>query len=248
MGGVVSGWPGNRRILRPMAKKPTAGAEERPGRIKQIRMVAGMVQRANPKALPIVFAAAIGTLLLFVIIGLVTGGLILMIPTGILGGAAVGMIVFGQIAQRTQYRMIEGQPGAAAGVLETMRGNWTVTPAVNANKTMDLVHRVVGRPGVILVSEGPRSRVGPLIGAEKRKIARAAQEVPIYEVQVGDDDDQVPIAKLQRHIAKLPRNLNKAEVAEVNDRLRALPQSLKMPKGPVPKGVRMPKGPKPRPR
>jgi hypothetical protein len=228
-----------------MANKPTAGAEERPGRIKQIRMVASMVQEANKKALPTVFAAAIGTLLLFVIIGLLTGGLILMIPMGILAGAAVGMIVFGQIAQRTQYKLISGRPGAAAGVLETMRGNWTVTPAVNANRTMDVVHRVVGRPGVILVSEGPSSRVGPLLGAEKRKISRAAQEVPIYDLQVGEEEGQVPIAKLQRHIGKLPRNLNKAEVGEVNDRLRALPQTLKMPKGPIPKGARMPKGPKP---
>ncbi|HEU5159926.1 MAG TPA: DUF4191 domain-containing protein [Streptosporangiaceae bacterium] len=231
-----------------MAKKPTAGAEERPGRIKQIRMVASMIQQANRKAMPIVFAAAIGTLLLFVLIGLLTGGLILMIPMGILAGAAVGMIVFGQIAQRTQYRLISGQPGAAAGVLETMRGNWTVTPAVNATRTMDVVHRVIGRPGVILVSEGPSSRVGPLLGAEKRKLSRAAQEVPIYDVQVGEEEGQIPIAKLQRHIAKLPRNLNKAQVAELNDRLRALPQTLKMPKGPVPKGVRMPKGPKPRSR
>ena len=231
-----------------MAKKPTAGAEERPGRIKQIRMVASMIQEANPKAMPIVFAAAIGTLLLFVIIGLLTGGLVLMIPMGILAGAAVGMIVFGQTAQRTQYRMISGRPGAAASVLETMRGNWTVTPAVNANRTMDVVHRVVGRPGVILVSEGPASRVGPLLGAEKRKISRAAQEVPIYDIQVGEEEGQLPIAKLQRHIAKLPRNLNKAEVGEVNDRLRALPQTLKMPKGPIPKGARMPKGPRPRSR
>jgi hypothetical protein len=231
-----------------MAKKPTAGAEERPGRIKQIRMVASMVQEANSKALPIVFAAALGTLLLFVIIGFLTGGLALLIPMGILAGAAVGMIVFGQIAQRTQYKLIAGRPGAAAGVLETMRGNWTVTPAVNANRTMDVVHRVIGRPGVILVSEGPSSRVGPLLGAEKRKLSRAAQEVPIYDIQVGEDEGQIPIAKLQRHIAKLPRNLNKAEVGEVNDRLRALPQTLKMPKGPVPKGARMPKGPKPRSR
>ncbi|HZB30672.1 MAG TPA: DUF4191 domain-containing protein [Streptosporangiaceae bacterium] len=231
-----------------MAKKPTAGAEERPGRIKQIRLVASMVQAANKKALPIVFAAAIGTLLLFVIIGLLTGGLILMIPMGILAGTAVGMIVFGQIAQRTQYKLISGQPGAAASVLETMRGNWTVTPAVNANRTMDVVHRVVGRPGVILVSEGPAARVGPLLGAEKRRISRAAQEVPIYNIQVGEEEGQIPIAKLQRHIAKLPRNLKKVEVGEVNDRLRALPQALKMPKGPMPKGVRMPKGPKPRSR
>jgi hypothetical protein len=231
-----------------MAKKPTAGAEERPGRIKMIRMVASMVHEANPKALPIVFAAAIGTLLLFVILGLLLGGLVLMIPLGILSGFSVGMILFGRIAQRTQYQVIAGRPGAAASVLENMRGNWTVTPAVNGNRTMDLVHRVVGRPGVVLVSEGPSSRVGPLLGAEKRKISRAVQDKPIYDVQVGEEEGQVPISKLQRHIAKLPRNLSKDDVNAVNDRLRALPQTLKMPKGPVPKGARMPKGPKPRTR
>ncbi|HEX6468935.1 MAG TPA: DUF4191 domain-containing protein [Streptosporangiaceae bacterium] len=230
-----------------MAKKPTAGAEERPGRIKMIRMVASMLHEANPKALPMIIAAAIGTLLVFVVIGLVIGGLALLIPLGVLAAVAVGMTLFGQTAQRTQYRMISGQPGAAAGVLESMRGNWSVTPAVNATRTMDLVHRVVGRPGIILVSEGPPSRVGPLLGAEKRRIARAApQDVPIYDVQVGEEEGQVPIAKLQRHIAKLPRNLNKAEVNEITDRLQALPQTLKMPKGPVPRGTRMPKGPKPR--
>ncbi|MGI9209530.1 MAG: DUF4191 domain-containing protein, partial [Rhodococcus sp. (in: high G+C Gram-positive bacteria)] len=176
-----------------MADKPGKAGDgsARPGRFKQIRMLASVLQQADRKALPIVFGSAVGTLVVFIVLGLVLGNLVFMVPLGILAAIAVGMIVFGQIAQRTQYKMIAGQPGAAASILETMRGDWTVTPAVAGNRNMDLVHRVVGRPGVILVSEGPSSRVGPLLGAEKKRISRAAQTVPIYDIQVGDEEGQV---------------------------------------------------------
>ncbi|MCW2883932.1 MAG: hypothetical protein JWL58_794 [Streptosporangiaceae bacterium] len=230
-----------------MPNKPTDGAA-RPGRIKQIGALAKVLHQANPKALPIVFGAAIGTLIVVVIIGLLIDQLLFLVPLGIMGGILVGMIVFGQMAQRTQYKMIAGQPGAAASVLDNMRGGWTVTPAVSGNRSLDLVHRAVGRPGVLLVSEGPASRVAPLLGAEKKRLARAAAQVPIYDIQVGDEEGQIPIGKLQRHIMKLPRNLNKAQVGELNDRLRALPATMQMPKGPIPKGARMPKGPKPKTR
>jgi hypothetical protein len=230
-----------------MANKPTDGAA-RPGRIKQIGALAKVLHQANPKALPIVFGAAIGTLIVAVVIGLLIDQLLFLIPLGIMTAILVGMILFGQIAQRTQYKLIAGQPGAAASVLDNMRGGWTVTPAVSGNRSLDLVHRAVGRPGVLLVSEGPGTRVAPLLSAEKRRLSRAAAQVPIYDIQVGDDPGQIPIGKLQRHIMKLPRNLNKAQVGELNDRLRALPATMQMPKGPIPKGARMPKGPKPKTR
>jgi hypothetical protein len=230
-----------------MAKKPTDGAA-RPGRFKQIGALAKVLHQANPKALPIVFGAAIGTLIVVLAIGLLIDQLVYTIPLGIMGAILVGMIVFGQLAQRTQYKMIAGQPGAAASVLDNMRGGWTVTPAVSGNRSLDLVHRAVGRPGVLLVSEGPASRVAPLLSAEKKRLSRAAAQVPIYDIQVGDDEGQIPIGKLQRHIMKLPRNLDKAQVSQLNDRLRALPATMQMPKGPMPRGARMPKGPKPKAR
>ncbi|MFA1539105.1 DUF4191 domain-containing protein [Actinomadura monticuli] len=229
-----------------MSKKPTDGAQERPGRLKQIRMVAQVLRQADPKALPIVFASAIGTLVVVIVIGLIAGQLWFFVPLAVLAALAVGMIVFGQLAQRAQYKVIAGQPGAAAAILKNMRGNWTVTEAVSGNRNLDMVHRAVGRPGVILVSEGPRNRVGPLLGAEKKRISRAAQQVPIYDVQVGDDEGQIPVDRLQRHLMKLPRNLNKGQVSELNDRLQALPRSMQMPKGPIPKGAKMPRGPKPK--
>jgi hypothetical protein len=129
-----------------------------------------------------------------------------------------------------------------------MRGNWTVTPAIAGNRNMDIVHRVVGRPGVILVGEGSPSRLPSLLAAEKRRMSRIAHNLPIYDIQVGDAEGQIPIKRLQKHLMKLPRNLKGQAVAELNFRLNALPAALQMPKGPMPRTGRMPKPPRPKTR
>jgi hypothetical protein len=235
-----------------MVNKPGAPAGRKaadadsPGRIKQIRMVAGIVRKTNPKALPIVALTGIGVVAIFVILGLVLRLAAFLIPLGVLIGLSAAMIVFGRFAQSAQYSAIAGQPGAAAAILQSMRGNWTVAPAISANRNMDVVHRAVGRPGVVLVGEGSPSRLPSMLAAEKKRIARVAYDVPIYDVQVGDEEGQVSIRKLQRHIMKLPRNLKPPAVTDLNYRLKALPQSLQMPKGPIPKTGRMPKAPRPK--
>jgi hypothetical protein len=228
------------------ASKKAAADADSVGRLKQIRMVAGIVRKANPKALPIVFGIAAGVIALAVILGLVTGTVAFLIPLGVLIGLMGAMIAFGRFAQAAQYSTIAGQPGAAAAILQSMRGNWTVTPAIAANKNMDIVHRTVGRPGVILVGEGSPSRLPSLLAAEKKRVSRVALDVPIYDIQVGDEQGQISIRRLQRHIMKLPRNLKGPAVADLNYRLKALPQSLQVPKGPMPRSGRMPKAPKPR--
>lgn len=227
-----------------MARKKQQRDPNQPGRIKQLRMVAGFLHKNSPRALPMVALAALGTLAIFLVIAFVTGTLLYTIPLGVLSAVLVAVIVFGQLAQRTQYTALEDQLGAAAQVLQGMRGNWNVTPAVTANRNMDVVHRAVGRPGVILVGEGTPSRMAQLLAAEKKRVARVAYDVPIYDIQVGNGDDQVPLRKLNRHIMKLPRNLRKPEVSELNHRLKALRQSTPIPKGPMPKNARMPRGPK----
>jgi hypothetical protein len=216
-----------------------------PGRIQQIRMAASMVREANPRALPLVALAGLGTLAIVVVVGVLIGQ-IFLIPLGVLLGLLVAMILFGRFAQAAQYSTIEGQPGAAAAVLQTMRGNWTVTPAIAANRNMDVVHRAVGRAGVVLVGEGSPTRLPSLLAAEKKRVARVAYEVPIYDIQVGDGEGQVPIRRLQRHVMKLPRNLRSSAVSDLNYRLKALPQSLQAPKGPMPRAGRQPKMPRPR--
>jgi hypothetical protein len=216
------------------------------GRLKQIRMVAGLVHRSNPRALPIVIGSGLGVLVVLVLIGLFTGLAQLLIPLGVLLGVLVTVVLFSRFAQSAQYSAIEGQPGAAAAVLENMRGNWTVTPAVAANRNMDVVHRAVGRAGVILVGEGSPTRLASLLAAEKKKVSRVAYEVPIIEYQIGTGEGQVPISKLQRKIMRLPRQLKPAAVSDINHRLKALQPSLQMPKGPIPRNIRQPKMPRPK--
>ena len=218
------------------------------GRLKQMRMVAGMVRRSNPKAMPIIFGSGLGILLVLVIVGLLTGLAALLIPLGVLLGLLVSMVLFSRFAQAAQYSAIEGQPGAAAAILENMRGNWTVTPAITANRNMDVVHRTVGKPGVILVGEGSRAGLASLMATEKKKVARVAYEVPIFEFQVGNEEGQVPISKLQRKVMRLPRNLKPAAVSDLNHRLKALQPSLQAPKGPIPRNIRQPKMPRPKTR
>ena len=236
-----------------MANKPTAAANRKDstdpataGRIKQIRMVAGIIRKSDPRALPLVALAGIGVIAVFVIVGLVTGLVGLLTPLGVAFGLMVSMIIFGRYAQSAQYKAVEGQPGAAAAIMQSMRGNWTVTPAVSANRSMDVVHRAVGRPGVVLVGEGSPNRLASLLAAEKKRVSRVAFDVPIYDLQVGDEEGQIPIRKLQRKLMRLPRNLKGPAVADLNFRLKALPQSLQAPKGPMPRTGRMPKPPRPR--
>ena len=158
------------------------------------------------------------------------------------------MILFGRYSQAAQFSAIEGQPGAAAAVLQNMRGNWTVTPGIAGNRNMDIVHRAVGRPGVILIGEGSPNRLASLLAAEKKRVARVAYEVPIYEFVIGDGEGQVPISKLQRKIMRLPRQLKPPAVSDVNHRLKALQPTLQAPKGPIPRNVRQRKMPGPKAR
>jgi hypothetical protein len=234
-------------VSKPPGTAARKGGPDLPqGRLRQIGMVAGLIHRSNRRALPMVGAAGLGIVIIAVVVGLFTGLVAFLAPLGVLLGLLVAMILFGRFAQSAQYHAIEGQPGAAAAILQNMRGGWTTTPAISANRNMDVVHRTVGKPGVVLVGEGSPSRLPSMLAAEKKKISRVAYDVPIYDVQVGDEPGQIPIRQLQRHIMKLPRNLKGPAVADLNYRLKALPQSLQMPKGPMPRTARMPKPPRPK--
>jgi hypothetical protein len=218
------------------------------GRLKQIRMVAGLIHKSNPKAMPIVFGSGLGVLAVLVVVGLLTGLAAFLIPLGVLLGLLVALILFGRYSQAAQFSAIEGQPGAAAAILQNMRGNWTVTPGIAGNRNMDMVHRAVGRPGVILIGEGSPKGLASLLAAEKKRVARVAFEVPVFEFQIGNGEGQVPISKLQRKIMRLPRQLKPAAVSDINHRLKALQPTMQAPKGPIPRNVRQPRMPRPKAR
>ena len=127
--------------------------------------------------------------------------------------------LFTRFANTAAFSSIEGQIGAGASVLMSIRRGFVTTPAVNVNRDQDMVHRVSGKAGIILVGEGGFA-VRSLMQDEKRKMERFLSGVPITEIYVGDGQNQVSIRKLQKHLKKLPKKLNTAQLREVRARLR----------------------------
>lgn len=223
----------------------TAPAAKKPSRTGQIRAAYSMTRKSDPMVGWVTLASFLLVLAVFVAIGLLVGQPVYLGIFGVMVGVLAATIVFGRRAEKAAFAQLEGQPGAAAAALNMLRRGWTVTPAVAVTRNQDVVHRVVGRPGVVLVGEGVPSRVANLIATEKKKVARFVPDVPIYDFQAGNEAGQVPLRKLNRTVMKLPRNLKTYQVIEVNRRLKALgATNLPIPKGPLPRGMRMPRNPR----
>ncbi|MEU8890996.1 DUF4191 domain-containing protein [Streptomyces sp. NPDC048442] len=233
-----------------MARKERAANADtaNPGRLKQIALTYKMTRRNDPKVGLIV--AGVGIVVFGVLLGL---GFLIGHPVylGILGFllAFLAMaIVFGRRAERAAFGQMEGQPGAAAAVLDNVGRGWTTTPAVAMNRNQDVVHRAVGKAGIVLVAEGNPNRLKTLLAAEKKKMARiVGGDVPVTDIIVGNGEDQVPLKKVRTKMLKLPRTLTGPQVTATNDRLRAmgdLMSNMPVPKGPMPgtKGMKMPRG------
>jgi hypothetical protein len=229
-----------------MARKDTpADASKKQGRLSQIRAAYTMTRKVDPMVGLVTAAAGFLTLAVAVAIGFLIGHPVYVGILGLMLGVLAATIIFGKRAEKAAFSQVEGQPGAAAAALNMLRRGWTVTPAVAVTRNQDLVHRVVGRPGVVLIGEGSPARVGSLLASEKKKVTRFVPEVPVYDVQAGNESGQIPLRRLNKHLMKLPRNLKNAQVGEVNRRLKALgSMNLPIPKGPMPRSIRMPRGPR----
>ena len=203
------------------------------------------MQRKQDKALiPIMLAAFLGMGLLFFLIGMLFNGQWFMLILGLGIGAILAMFLFTRRLERDMYKKVEDQPGAAGWALEQQLRNtvgvvWKVKTGVAATRQQDLIHRVIGNSGVIFVIEGDRKRVGPTLNRLKKRVDRLAGGVPVYEVFVGNGEDEVPVSKLRSHILKLPRNYNKNETYDNIRRIEAmddLPGTTPgLPKGPMPR-------------
>jgi MFS superfamily sulfate permease-like transporter len=233
-----------------MAKQPKpakpAKDPKKPGRIKQIRQSYTMTKESDPR----IGLILLGTFLLAGLLGfavmllLFRGSLVFPILFGVLVGLLAALIIFGRRAQSAAISQIEGKPGAAAAALGMLKRGWKTEPAIAITKQQDIVTRVVGPPGIVLIGEGNPNRLRPMMSSERRKHERVASETKIHEVIVGHDQGQVPLAKLTRHVTKLGKDLKPAQMTDVLARIKALDanrSNIPMPKGPVPtsmKGMR----------
>lgn len=222
-------------------KGRAAGTPDVPKKQKKVRwyhqvwQAYQMTREADPAVtwwmlLVLVGALAIGIGLGFAFLSPVYGGVVAL-PFGVLGA----MFLLARRAERAAFRRIEGQPGAARAALGTIRRGWSFPeePVAIDPRSQDLVFRGVGRPGVLLVSEGPPNRAGRLLENERKRTARVLPSVPIHLIQCGNGEGQVPLHKLPQAVRKLKPTLTRHEVAAVDKRLTALGGA----RLPIPKGI-----------
>ncbi len=224
------------------AKKQAAKAKraEARARRRQVYEAFKMQRREDKALLPIMVGVLLLSVAVFFVIGLFFGLQWVLLPLGVAVGVLAAVSIFGRRVQRSVYSKADGQPGAAGWALDNLRGQWRVTPGVAGTTHLDAVHRVIGRPGIILVAEGAPHRVKSLLAQEKKRTARVAGSTPIYDVLVGNEEGMVPLKQLQRHIMKLPRNISAKEMESLEARLAALgSRAAAMPKGPMPAGAKM---------
>lgn len=220
-------------------KRKTAKKEKKAkgeGFFARIKQVFSMTRAHDPNiGWWMLLAALAGFTVVFVITTLILNwvtGLLVGLPFALLSA----MIVMNRRAEKAAFARIEGRPGAAAAALNTLRRGWVVSeePIAMDPKTQDAVFRVVGKPGVVLVTEGPAGRVGKLLDKTRKRLRPVLRdEVPIRVIQTGRGAEQVPLSKLTKTLKKLDKKLTKHEVHEVERRLSALPIS----RPPIPKGV-----------
>jgi len=221
--------------------------EAKTGRIAQIRQAYTAIKNLDPKLGWWMLGAALAAAAVVIGIGAIFGGfwvwyaVVMAIPTALL--AAV--VVMNRRGNTAMYRALEGQPGAAGATLTGLgkRGWYAAQEPVaiegaRGTRPSDMVDaamvfRALGRPGVVLIGEGPTPRVTKLLKQEEKKVTRVAPGVPVHLWVVGDGEGQVPIKKVSGKLTRMKPVLSKEETSVVNKRLKSLGGM----RPPIPKGV-----------
>jgi hypothetical protein len=222
-----------------MFKKKSKEPKVKKVRFKEFRDAYQITKAVKPWIGALLAGIFIAVLTASIVVGALLGRPIYAGFIGLPLSLILALVAFTRIAGSAAYASIEGQIGAGASVLMAIRKGWTTTPAVAVNRNQDMVHRSVGRGGIVLTGEGGAA-VRQMLQDERKKSERYAPGAPITEIIVGDGEGQVPLKKLQKQIQKLPKKLSAHQMRELRMRLKAVGgMSLPIPKGPMPKGVRI---------
>lgn len=222
------------------------GATKAPGRSSQFQQVFQTARANDPALVPWMIGAFALVFVLFLIIGFAVGHPIYIgVVFGLILGVLAAALVMLRRANAAIFKSIEGQPGASAAAMSSLRRGWFVeqepvaADAGRSRQVRDLssaamVFRAVGRPGVVLVAEGPKGAATRLLAQESKRSSRLlGPEVPVHTMRVGTDEEAVPVDRLAKDMQKLPRVLTEEESGQVNKRLRALTSA----KPAIPAGV-----------
>ncbi|MER7003425.1 DUF4191 domain-containing protein [Dactylosporangium sp. NPDC000555] len=210
-------------------------------RLKQIGMVFSFTAKRDKVFVPLV-VTVVFVPLIAVGVAVALGLSWIWAPLGVLLALLGTVIVLNLRSQKAMMKEAEGQPGAAASIIENMRGDWRVSPAIASTTQFDMVHLVIGRPGVILIGEGNVSRVKGLINQERRRLLKVIGNAELRDFMLGNEEGQIPLAKLRTTLIRLPRTITAKDVNSLDKRLTALSARPQMPRGALPKNMKPPKG------
>lgn len=215
------------------SRKPKEPKVKKPSRLKQMGEVFNMTRRHDPMVPWLMLLAFLGIVAVSLIVGLLLENWITALIIGIPLGLLAATFILSRRAERAAFAQIENQPGASGAALSTLKRGWITEeqPVAVNPRTQDAVFRAIGRPGVVLVSEGPTHRVKPLLDAERKKLARILPNVTIHVIESGRGDGQTPISQVAKKMNKLDKELTKVEVSAVSKRISSLGNRLPIPKG-----------------
>jgi hypothetical protein len=165
-------------------------------RLKQIGQVFAFTAKQDKWFVPLLVAAVLIPLALTAVTVLLGFGYV-WVPIGVMVALLAALIVLNLRSNAAMMNAAEGQPGAAASIMENMRGDWRVRAAASSTTQFDMVHIVIGRPGVILLGEGQPQRVRSLMSQEKRRLSKVIGNAPLYDYLIGSGDGQLSIRKLR---------------------------------------------------
>src|SRR5665811_2282877 len=202
--------------LIPMARKDSAktNTPKKAGRFAQIRQVFTAAHSVDPMIGWWMALASLGTLVVMVVIGVLVKHWVYFLVLGIPTATLAASTVLSVRAKRAAYKSIEGQPGASGAALSSLRKGWYFEQqpvAADAGRAGDMssaamVFRATGRPGVILVVEGPEARATKLGEAERKKVSRVAgPNVPVTVIRVGEGggEDEVSVRKVAGKLQRM---------------------------------------------
>ena len=214
------------------------------GRVRQLIEAYKRTNELDPELKWWTLLAVAGTIVLMLAVGFWLQPWWLWLITGVMFALVAALYVLTWRVKKANFKRYEGQAGSAEVAFHLLnKKKWSYEIGIAATRQMDVVHRVIGAPGIVLVGEGSSpARTRQLLATEAKKHEQVAYGVPVTTVLVGKDQGQVPLDALQKHLEKLPKALQPHQLTEVKQRLKALDAmrpKIPLPRGPMPtkKGV-----------
>lgn len=202
---------------------------------RQIWQTYKVTADVDPQLNLLLAGSFVGSVLVLVVVGIFVPPWWMWLLLGITAGFTAALWILLDRAKKATFTRYAGQPGSAEVALSMLdKKKWEYTPAVTATRQLDVVHRVVGPAGIVLIAEGPPGRVKNMVSGEVKKHEQVAYGVPVITVLMGDGEGQVRLADLTKHITKMPKKLSPTQISDVKARLRAL--DAVRPKAPIPRG------------